>query len=139
MKTLLLLINLLAISEFSFSIGGNDTLNEVTCNQVELRHGSLYGDWHYVINSEKEFRKIIGGRSGIDFSAFTLLGVVTSSGGCQPPEVSHSVKYSKQSDEYFYELKVKVNGLCEPNHLIEIWCTIAKISDSSTVAFSKQE
>ena len=97
MKTLLLLINLLAISEFSFSIGGND------------------------------------------ISAFTLLGVVTSSGGCQPPEVSHSVKYSKQSDEYFYELKVKVNGLCEPNHLIEIWCTIAKISDSSTVAFSKQE
>ncbi len=139
MKKIILLFNFLLISEIAFSMDGNDTLIEVQCNQVEIRHGQLYGGWQYVINSDKEFRRIIGGRSTVDFSKFTLLGVVTASGGCQSPDVSHFVKYSEKSGIYYYELMIRVNGPCERNNFIEIWCTIPKISDSTRVTFKRNE
>lgn len=138
LKVICLFASLLFLPGISFSKTENDTLIEICCTTVEiLRHGNLYGNWHYLINSEKEFRKIIGGRTDIDFSKFTLVGVVTFSGGCTAPDVFHVINYSKSSGNYTYELKIKTHGGCENNIPIEIWCLIPKMAEGAIMVFDK--
>ena len=49
------------------------------------------------------YSKIIGGKSKIDFTKFTLLGIVTRIGGCQPPNITNSVYYNKTQNLYEYK------------------------------------
>lgn len=130
---------LVLINSFSFSIFSKQKIEnrqEISCQEIEIRHGRLWGnDWHYTINDQKEFRRIIGGKSKIDFTKYTLLGIVTRTGGCQPPNVTNSVYFNKSKNLYEYDLSIRQNGLCKNIFNIERWCLISKISEESRIEF----
>jgi len=111
---------------------------EIPCQATEINLGRLDdGSWHCVIHNEKEFRKIVGGKTEIDFARYSLIGVVYSSGGCKRPTVTHCVYFSEKSSSYRYELNIQENGYCKPLFLGNIWCLIPKISNEAKVEFVK--
>ena len=116
----------------------NSDRKEIVCEPIEISHGRwTYDSWNCTINSAKEFRNIVGGRSGIDFTKYTLLGIVSSAGGCKSPTVNHTVFYTQSKNSYQYELAVQENGGCEINFHFEIWCLIPKINNTSKIEFFK--
>ena len=126
-----------SLLQFSFSSFSQSIENkiEITCESADMHAGRFDSSWHCVINDAKQFRKEIGGKSDIDFSKYTLLGVTYSSGGCKSPTVTHTVSFLKDSNSYRYELNIQVNGLCEPLFTGNIWCIIPKIQTDSKVDF----
>ena len=116
-----------------------ETEKEIPCQSTEIHLGRLDDDgWHCIINSDEEFRKVVGGKYDIDFTKYTLIGVIYSSGGCKSPTISHSVYFSEKSNSYRYELNIQENGRCEPAFHGNIWCLIPKIKDGGKVDFVKK-
>ena len=143
MKSNPALIWIFQVSLFYFSMTGtkaqtNDNSKEIPCQSTEINLGRLEaGSWHCIINNENEFRKIVGGKTKIDFSKYSLIGVVYSSGGCKQPTVIHSIYFLEKSNSYRYELNIQENGNCEPLFHGNIWCLIPKISNETKVDFVK--
>ena len=71
----------------------------------------------------------------IDFSQFTLVGVVTSTGGCAPPTATTSIVKCDQSKNYLFTLKIVTNGICKINHSISFWYLIPHITNNENVEF----
>jgi len=112
---------------------------EISCKEIKINHGRLNGsNWNYTINSEKEYKNLIGEGSQIDFTKYTLLGIVSSSGGCKSPTVNHNVFYSNSDNLFQFELTVQENGGCENVFHFEIWCLISKMNSSSRIEFIKK-
>lgn len=137
-KCLITLLIICLISFANYSKQSSDDRQEIPCQEIEIRHGRLFGnDWHYTINNQKEYKNIIGGKSDIDFTKYTLLGIKTVSSGCQPPDVSHSIYFDKKNDTYQYELTIRQNGSCKMANHVERWCLISKLSVGSKIEFRK--
>ncbi len=111
---------------------------EIPCQSTDINFYCLDdNNWHWVINNEKEYQRIVGGKTEIDFSKYTLIGVVYSSAGCTKPNTSHSIYFLEKGNTYRYELNVQQNGNCKALFAGNIWCLIPKIPNEMKVDFVK--
>ena len=116
----------------------------IPCKKITFKCAQIYGG-NYFINNDAIYHEIFQVRSPhpacldysfpiIDFSQYSLLGIVTSTGGCSAPKINYWV--IKNSDNnYIYELNIEQQGYCKVNFGVEVWCLIPKIADSCVVDF----
>jgi len=116
----------------------------IPCKKITFKCAQIYGG-NYFINNDAIYHEIFQVRSPhpacldysfpvIDFSQYSLLGIVTSTGGCSAPKINYSV--IKNSDNnYIYELNIEQQGPCELCFGVKVWCLIPKIADICVVDF----
>ena len=119
----------------------------IPCDQVELGCvilGSAISGEH-VIRNNAEYQELIQERSphpncgfyelpSIDFSEYTLIGYVSSIGGCKTPEISHEIK--RINNDYRVNIDIIQYGRCKRGNPIKLWCLVPKIDENATVEFA---
>ncbi len=117
----------------------------IPCTKITFKCAQIYGG-NYFINNDTTYHELFQIRSQhpacldysfpvIDFSQYSLLGIVTSTGGCSSPKIEYSI--TKNSDNnYIYELNIEQQGCCKPKLGVKVWCLIPKIADNSIVDFN---
>lgn len=99
----------------------------------------------YVIKNNTDYQKLIQQKSphsdcsnyqlpAIDFYDYTLIGYVSSVGGCDEPKVTHNV--TKINNNYVVNVEIQQIGMCQRNNSIKTWCLIPKVQDNATVKFN---
>jgi len=123
-------------------ITGQDT---IPCQEIIIKcTQSARGN--YVIRSEKEYKDLLKIDSpypdcasyqlpAIDFSQYTLIGIITSSAGCAEPKTECNILKNIDTDTYQVNLKIMQHGMCKINFSIDKWCLIPKIDDMANVEF----
>ena len=116
----------------------------IPCTKITSKCTQIPGG-NYFINNDTTYHALFQIRSQhpacldysfpiIDFSQYSLLGIVTSTGGCSAPKINYSV--IKNSDNnYIYELNIEQQGPCELCFGVKVWCLIPKIADICVVDF----
>ncbi len=136
--TLLLIVSIL----LSIQIKAQEIIpcTKVSCKCAQTSEGN------YFINNNTTYHELFQIRSQhpacldysfpvIDFSQYSLLGIVTSTGGCSSPKIEYSI--TKNSDNnYIYELNIEQQGCCKPKLGVKVWCLIPKIADNSIIDFN---
>ncbi len=74
----------------------------------------------------------------IDFNDFTLLGKLTSGGGCNADYSRYIIK-NDQTKTYTYHIKVEYDGLCEMLIFNWNWAIVPEIPENYKVVFEVDE
>ncbi len=150
MKTMKIILAIITCSFFLNKLFAQESNGEIIpCEEIRIMCSQSKGG-NYIIKSETEYHAQIKNRSPhpdcssyelptIDFTKYTLLGIVTGTYGCSPPTVEHNVYYTSFNNTYLFELKVKRHGDCLLNLSFEVWCLVPKIPDGSNVEFKGSE
>lgn len=70
----------------------------------------------------------------IDFTKYTLIGYISSVGGCQSPEVTKQI--TNIDNDCIVDVNIVQQGLCKRGNAIVFWGLIPKIDDNATVQFT---
>ncbi len=144
---LYIIVILLAIS-LLFSFKSKKQEEEIIpCEEITLRcmlPGKIGVE--HVIRNNTDYQKLIQQKNpysyncdnyqlpAIDFYDYTLIGYVSSVGGCDEPKVTHDV--IKINNNYVVNINITELGWCSRNNPITIWCLIPKVEDNATVKFN---
>jgi hypothetical protein len=99
----------------------------------------------YIINSNHDYDKLLEIRAlnsdcadyalpPIDFQTKTLIGYLTSSGGCDPPKFSKSIKKSGNG-EYKITVRISPHGACRKKFMNMHWFLVDKIDERIKLTF----
>jgi len=116
-----------------------ETPEPIGCN---ILGSKLEGE--HVIRNNAEYQVLIEERSPhpncvtyqlppIDFTEHTLIGYISSVGGCDFPTVTHQI--NKLNENYEVKIHLTQNGLCERNNSFDIWCLVPRIPTQTRVNF----
>ena len=116
----------------------------IPCTKITFKCAQIYGG-NYFINNNAIYHEIFQIRSPhpacldysfpiIDFSQYSLLGIVTSTGGCSVPKINYSI-IKNYDNNYIFELNIEQQGLCKMGLGVKVWCLIPKIADNCVVDF----
>ena len=141
-----IIVILLAIS-LLFSFKSKKQEEEIIpCEEITLRcmlPGKIGVE--HVVRNNTDYQKLIQHKNpysdcsnyqlpAIDFYDYTLIGYVSSVGGCDEPKIMHKV--IKINNNYVVNVEIQQIGLCKRNNSITIWCLIPKVEDNVTVKFN---
>jgi len=143
MKTKFNKIILLFTVSFLLSISAK-AQEIIPCTKITFECAQIPGG-NYFINNDTTYHELFQVRTphpnclgysfpNIDFSQYSLLGIITSTGGCSSPKTKYSIIKNFENN-YTYNLNIEQQGLCKIHFRIEIWCLIPKIADNSIVDF----
>lgn len=138
------LLSIISIFFGVISININQSEDVIPCEEIKLLC-TQSKEGEYVIKNDSEYQNLLKIRSShpdcksyklpeIDFNKYTLIGFVSSLGGCDTPEYFYNV--TKDDNMYSFNISINQKGLCKSHHSIEIWCLIPKISDISTLKYN---
>ena len=116
-----------------------ETPEPIGCN---ILGSKLEGE--HVIRNNAEYQVLIEERSPhpncvtyqlppIDFTEHTLIGYISSVGGCDFPTVTHQI--NKLNENYEVNIQITRHGMCERNNPIQLWCLIPRIPAHAQVNF----
>ncbi len=117
----------------------------IPCEKITFKCDQI-PEGNYFINNDTTYHALFQVRSLhpaclnysfpiIDFSQYSLLGIITSTGGCSSPKIEYSI--TKNSDNnYIYELNIEQQGLCKRGFGVRVWCLIPKIANNSIIDFN---
>jgi len=116
-----------------------ETPEPIGCN---ILGSKLEGE--HVIRNNAEYQVLIEERSPhpncvtyqlppIDFTEHTLIGYISSVGGCDLPTVTHQI--NKLNENYEVNIQITRHGMCERNNPIQLWCLIPRIPAHAQVNF----
>jgi len=149
MKNIITFISFLLLSIFLSPFNAKGVEKE-TIHYEEITLGCLIlgrdirGE--HIINNNIDYQKLLIARNlyspdcsayelpAIDFTKNTLIGYVSSVGGCQLPEVTKQI--TKINNDYSVNINIVQQGLCKRNNPIVFWGLIPKIDDNATVQFT---
>ncbi len=119
----------------------------IPCETPESMRCKILGsklEGEHVIRNNAEYQVLIEERSPhpncvtyqlppIDFTEHTLIGYISSVGGCDFPTVTHQI--NKLNENYEVKIHLTQNGLCERNNSFDIWCLVPRIPTHAQVNF----
>lgn len=147
MKTNYFLLLLIAGILPSLELFSQDVGEMIPCQEITIGCRVVRGGDKYVIKNETEYQNFLQSKQSsllnctgnkhpaIDFSKFTLLGIVVGVAGCKEPSSEYSIYYEQQENAYVFELRITQHGFCEMLNHIDLWCLIPRISENSSVDF----
>ena len=144
MKTKINKIFLLFTGSFLLSISVK-AQEIIPCTEIIFKCAQIPGG-NYFINNDTTYHELFQIRSQhpacldysfpiFDFSQYSLLGIITSTGGCSSPKTEHLIIKNFENN-YTYNLNIEQQGFCKLNFGIEVWCLIPKIADNTIVDFN---
>lgn len=137
-----ILFSVILCFSFILSISAQQDSVIIPCQNIEIKCTQSPGGNH-IINNEAEYKDLLSERSPhsacagyelppIDFTQYTLFGIVDGSAGCKTPKVDYNIsKYP--DDTYAFNLNVGQIGKCKILLHIDIWCLTQKID---TITFN---
>ncbi|MDB2317374.1 hypothetical protein N9V23_01295 [Flavobacteriales bacterium] len=69
----------------------------------------------------------------IDFTKHSLIGYISSIGGCGFPTVTHQI--NKLNENYVVDITITQQGLCKRNNPIQLGCLVPRIPAHAQVNF----
>jgi hypothetical protein len=133
-----------------FILGINNSLSQTkTCDPVQFTEISIKctqsRTGNYIIRNQQEYLKLTKNWSShpncsnyslpvIDFNNYTLLGIVTSVGGCKPP--SNTCFVNKYNNVINFILEINQIGTCMAEIQIIKWITIPHVNNLDSINFN---
>jgi hypothetical protein len=94
----------------------------------------------FVIAHDSIYRKLFPGCQlpHIDFSSETLIGLYTTSTGCDN-KVKREVRVDNEHKEYLYTVTITECGLCKPLYMDYNWVTVPRLPEGWVVRFERKK
>lgn len=150
MKIWLSVLTICAITCLLSFISQNKNLEDekkMFCEKVNILCDEFAPNTEKIINTELEYKNLFSKSVNskycignipptIDFTKYTLIGVYTSTKGCNSPKPEYYLSSSSDGSGVSFSLTITSTGLCKKLNYYKIWCIIDKITDPNKISFS---
>ena len=110
-----------------------------TLKDIEIPCSIHYDSSIIILRNDSDLMEYIGRCNGwfdFDFSAFDIIGVSTTTGGCNTPEVEFEVIKNNEEEIYYINATIFVFGACRRVNFLKRFVIIEKMDVSYDVQLS---